>query len=67
MIHLLYNLTINIMYWFLLLSCLYFLSVFVRSTWNNGFELDNVFGIAAFGLLLVVIVAAMRNEYKRRK
>lgn len=55
------------MYWFLLLSCIYFISVFVRSTWNNGWELVNVFGIAAFGLLLIVIVAAMRSEYRKEK
>lgn len=55
------------MYWFLLLSCLYFISVFIRSTWNNGWELINVFGIAAFGLLFIAIVAAMRNEYRRKK
>lgn len=55
------------MYWFLLLCDLYFLSVFVRSTWNNGWELVNIFGIAAFGLLFMAIVAAMYGEYRKEK
>lgn len=55
------------MYLALLIIDLYFISMFVRSTWNNGWETINILGIVGFPALAVVIICFWLGSIHEKK